>query len=129
MRIMMMMMKLNPKLVKPKRVDEKDNVKDKVAKDGHDHQWFPAYNSLSDLISICLLCISVFEVVLTNDGHDCLVMTSCMHDIYRDDQFCTQSIFVAMIMFMMMIIIIEDIMILIDVPTFHKNLRAVQQRL
>ena len=73
----------NSKLVKPKRVDEEDNVKDEVAKDGHDHQWFPAYNNLSDFISICLLCMSVFEVLLTKDGHDCFLMSSCMHDIYR----------------------------------------------
>ena len=31
----------NPKLVKPEGVDEEDDVEDEVAKDGHDHQWFP----------------------------------------------------------------------------------------
>ena len=31
----------DPKLVKPEGVDEEDDVKDEVAKDGHDHQWLP----------------------------------------------------------------------------------------
>ena len=41
---------------------------------------------------ICLISYqSVFlmQYELTKDGHDRLVKTSCVHDIYRDDQFCT----------------------------------------
>ena len=37
----------NPQLVKPERVDEEDNVKNEVAKDGHDHQWLPGRISSS----------------------------------------------------------------------------------
>ena len=41
----------DPKLVKPEGVDEEDDVKDEVAKDGHDHQWLPANNNfMSDFI-------------------------------------------------------------------------------
>ena len=35
--------------MKPEGVDEEDDVEDKVAKDGHDHQWFPASLTVTSL--------------------------------------------------------------------------------